>query len=460
MKKILIITDTFPPYKHIGRFRIQQFSKYLPDYGWEPIILTPTSSYLWEKDDTLLKEIPNNLKVFRPFMPPSLPAIIRNICGSIKKKKKINHQITAFEKSPGKSIRKSVGSWLKKIATSTINHYQSFISKHILIPGTQILWVPFAVSKAQKIIKKYNIDIIFSSVPVYSNHIVAYFLKLLTRKPWIADYRDLWTNDITRRKRFTKFRGKIERSMEKKLLQYMDSIIFVSAQKIPVIKSEFPDINFKNTVVIPNGFDQDIISYKKEVYQKGKKINILYTGRITPHRHHNQFLPSVGKLLSEYPEIKNNLRVEFIGQILKEEQVGFDEIIKYYSMQNNIVVSGWMEHKKILMKQRKTDILLLIVDDVKFANAILPGKVFEYIISGRPILTLAPKGDTKNIIEETNTGIVVPPKKEEKIMQAIISYYRQWESDTLYINPNRNNINKYNRKNLTRKLAHLFNSFN
>ena len=455
MKKVLIITDTFPPYKHIGRFRIQQFAKYLTDFGWEPIILTPTSSYLWEKDDSLLKEIPPNLRVYRPFMPPTLPAMLRNIKESIRKKDQTEKEKISSNKSIRPSSKKT---GIKAFLSNCINSYTRFVNKHILIPGSQILWLPFAVIKGIKIIRRFDVDVIFSSVPVYSNHIVAYFLKIITRKSWVSDYRDLWTNDVTRRKRFTSFRNNFERVIEKELLQNMDCITFISSQMIPVISSEFPDISFRNTAIITNGFDPEMMSGLTVKYIKGEYFNILYTGRITPHRHHNLFLPSVGKLISANADLKRDLKLVFIGQILEQEKVHFDKIVNNYSMQKNIIISSWLAHQEILMRQRQADILLLIVDDVKFANVMLPGKVFEYIVSKRPILTLAPEGDTKTTIEKTRTGFVVPPKNEEMIQKAILHYYQLWENNQLFINPDWKEINKFNRVNLTKKLANLLNT--
>jgi glycosyltransferase involved in cell wall biosynthesis len=453
MKKVLIITDTFPPYKHIGRFRIQQFAKFLPQFGWEPIILTPTSSYLWEKDVALEKEIPKNLKVFRPFLPPTLPVIIRNITNMFRAEKKIGEP--DIPTNTKKNIKKS--SIIKIIVVFIINTFNNLFEQYILIPGKQILWLPFAIAQAVRIIKKYDVDVIFSSVPVYSNHIVACMLKILTQKSWVADYRDLWANDITRMKRFSKFRGYVERLMEKCLLPQMDLIIFVSAMKVLVMKNEYPNINFNNIAVLPNGFDPYMLLDSKYRYKRNAIFEIVYTGRITAHRHHNKFLYSIGLLLNERPDLKKVLKLKFIGKISEREKQIFDEITRKYFLEKNISYVSWLDHKKISKIQREADLLLLIVDDVKFAEAILPGKVFEYIVANRPILTLAPDGDTKNIIIETNTGIVVPPKDIQQISEAIIQYYKKWKANELYINPNWIEINKYNREKLTEKLTQFLN---
>jgi len=454
MKKILIVTDTFPPYRHIGRFRIQGFSKHLKYFGCEPIILTPTASYLWDKDNRLVNEIPKTLKVFRAYLPPALPIIIRNFANRFRKKKKGG----ISEYNGTDDLSQNNLSILKRFLVSSINLYQAFLDKYILIPGQEILWIPFVIWKGIKIINHYDVDIIFSSAPVYTNHIVGYMLKVISRKKWVADYRDLWTYDYTRNERFGNARIRIERYIEKSIIRKADAIVCISPRMAEILTKEYNKIN--KVYIIQNGFDPTHINRYTLLYKKKSFLEIVYTGRMTAYRRNNLLLDSLGILLNDNPDIKNKLKLKFIGKVLSTEQMLIDEKIRKYSLENNIVFSGWINHSKCLESQKMADVLLLIIEDKKNSNAVLTGKLFEYIISDRPILALAPEGDAKDIIEETNTGIVVPPNNEEKIMQAIISYYEQWKANTLYINPNWNNINKYNRKNLTRKLAHLFNSFN
>ena len=167
----------------------------------------------------------------------------------------------------------------------------------------------------------------------------------------------------------------------------------------------------------------------------------------------SNLLMAIGQLLNQYRELKNNLRVFFIGNIDYEEKTEMENTIISFAMQKNFIFKDWVNYKKLLKIQRSADLLLLIKGSKRNTEVVIPGKIFEYIISGRPILALVPDGAARDLIMETNTGICVYPNDVEGIKNAILALYHKWENNQLKIEPNYEAIKKYDRKNLTKKLA-------
>lgn len=452
MKKVLIITNVFPPYKGVGRHRIVQFAKYLPQYGWEPIILAPTYSYLWEKDMNTINEIPKSLRVYRAFMPIQLPVLAKNIFSLLTKKeqgqvKKRTKDTTIIKKSLKKTF-------VKQILIKIINTLHNFLVKYIYIPDQHIIWFPYVLFKALRIIKNDKIDIILSCSPVNSMHVFGFILKVITRKPWVTDYRDLWTGD-----HFHPWKGTtrvfLEKQIEKSVLHKSNTIIVNSPQTATTFCKNFPFLNPETIVVISNGFDIRSYSLEHIKYSRSDKFRIVHTGRLLNYSNSN-FFDALGLIFREHPELKNRICVDLVGNISSDQRKLIDKTIDNYHLSQNINFIGWVDYITSLKYQRLADLLLLILgDDAPNVHVVVHAKLFEYIFTTRPILAIIPDGAAKDIILQTNTGHVVSPKDVENISHAVFEFYQKWKENNLYINPNWKIINQYDRKKLTGKLANL-----
>jgi len=452
MKNILIIANAFPPYKYIGRLRNLQYSKYLPKYNWRPIVLTPKPSYLWDPDEITIKEIPCHIKVYRAFMPNSPTILLRNLKKMLLPKIKNSKEL----KHTNLSRKKSDDIYSLNFSIRSIKFVQSFLEKFIYIPGQLILWLPFALTKALKIIKKRNIDIIYTSAPAYSMHIIGYYLKLLTNTPWVADYRDLWTGDLSRTW-LPKWRKNLDRTMEAAVLKKTDKIIVVSKQMIPIMKNNFPFLTESSFSVISNGFDSQLLNKNPNTYIKEQNFNIVYTGQLKNFTH-SKFFTAVKNLIEDNSEIAEKLKITFVGRIVETENEKIFNNLDRGNFKDTLKFTGWVKHSKALEIQKNSDVLLLLISkNVPNRETILTGKIFEYISTRRPILALAPDGAAKDVIMQTNTGVVVDPEDTESIKNAITDLYKKWKSNQLFLQPNWDEIKKYDRINLTKKLSNILN---
>lgn len=451
MKKVLMITTEFPPDTSCGRYRPLKFAKFLPLFGWKPVILTRSATYIWDKDWSLMEEVPKDSVVYRAFYPDFIQ-ILASLFSKNKKRESDPAEVMPQRVSVGKRN-------FKKIVLKIIKGYEALLNKYILIPDLYILWIPFAVYKSLIICRKEKLDIIFTTIPAFSLAIVGYILKLITKKPWVIDYRDLWSYgpwhaDVV------SFRKKIEKYIEKKMIAKADAIVVVSQPMIKYLKQLNPTIIDDKFIVISNGFDPEdlIIQNSNDQIIRNNKLTITYTGMIHKESSPSFFLKALGSLLYERQELHDKITVQFIGKIGNDQVGEIKNIIEKFKLERIVQFIDYMTHKEVLRYQKDADVLLLLVDPCRGSDSILTGKVFEYLFSGRIILALVSDGVARDLITTTKTGIAVAYEDIDGIKNALWDLYLKWEKNSLTIKPNWDVIKQFDRKVLTRSLAQIFSS--
>lgn len=412
--KILIITYYWPPAGGSGVQRWLKFVKYFKDFGIEPIVYTVKDASYIKEDASLIKEIPDNTTVLkqRIWQPEQL---------LFWKKKQTN---------------------TKQVATLTKNSYLSFIRGNFFIPDPKVFWVNRSVSFLSKYLSENNIEAIVSTGPPHSMHLIAMKLKNKTGLPWLADFRDPWTN-LYYNKDFNQsfVSKKINAWLEKKVLQKANIVTTVSSS----LQQEFNDFS-KNVKVITNGFDNEV-SLKKSVHLD-KKFSISYVGLLPKQSHSDLFFKVLKKLIIHNEGIKNNLVVNIVGDIATEVKLS----VKKYGIEKYVNFKGYVNHYEAIEVQQRSQVLLLLIPNVTHNKGILTGKLFEYITSKRPILAIGPKGgDLEEILTTTQTGEVINYTDEEKMTEVIITLYNKYNLNNLVVKPKA--IQQYHRRTLTNKMA-------
>lgn len=449
MKKVLIITTEFPPSTSCGRYRPLKFAKFLSNFGWTPVVLTRDETYIWDKDWSLMDEIPKDITVYRAFYPDHIQILTRIF--SKNKERKSNKISSQIQKA---SKRESS---CKRLLVKLIKIYESFLNKYVLIPDNYLLWLPFALYRSLWIIKKEKIDIIFTTIPAFSLMFLGYFLKLITKKPWVVDYRDLWS-DGPWHAEVNKFRGHIERMIERKTISKANRIVVVSKPMIKFLKQLNSDIDYDKFCIIPNGFDlEDFPSYGCEKSKNNKKLTITYTGSIEKERSPYFFLKALGELLREKQNLRNEISAQFIGKIPEEQALEIKNLINEFELKETVKFIGYVPHKDSLSYQMNADVLLLIIGACRGSESILTGKLFEYLVSGKLILALVSKCPAMDLILRCRIGIIVEYNDIVGIKVAIGDLYQKWQRNGLKIRPNWEVIKSYDRKVLTKQLAKVFN---
>lgn len=413
--KVLIITYYWPPAGGSGVQRWLKFVKYLQDFNITPIVYTPDTIDFPKLDESLLKEIPDNVEVL---------------------KQPIWNPINLFF---WKKNKKQQG-----VSSATNNKFLSFVRGNFFVPDAKVFWVKPSVSFLCNYIKENDVEVIISTGPPHSMHLIAQKIKQKIPVKWIADFRDPWTN-IYYNKEFsqTPFAKKRNLKLEKSVLSSADYIVTVSNS----LKRTFLE-TAKNVAVITNGYDDEVL--ENEAVQVSKKFTISYIG-LLPKQSNPTILFKVLKHISdENDTFKKDLQIQFIGDIANEVK----KEINVNNLTENTQFVDYVSHDKAVKFQKESQLLLLLIPNVPNNKGILTGKLFEYLTSKRPILAIGPEeSDLSEILKNTNAGIVVDFNNEQKLTTAIFRLYKSYKNGSLQSETI--NIDKFHRRELTKQLAKI-----
>jgi len=434
MKNVLIIAYYFPPSGGPGVQRVLKYVKYLPIFNWNPIVLTVENGKFPAKDETLLKQIPIETTVYRShiFEPYDLYKFFTG------KKKNTAIDVNVIKKEEQKlDIR-------EKIA--------EFIRATFFIPDARAFWIYSAKKTINKILEQHNIDMIYSSSPPYTCSIIARNLKRSKTVPWVAGFRDPWTDFISTPKRWFIPKA-IDKAMEFSVFNEADAVEVAWEGITKDALQKYPNLDAQKFYHIPNGFDSE--DYPNIKYQKNEKFTITYTGSMYGRRNPASFLIALKNLI-ESQQIKHELiKIQFIGRFGSE----VEDMFSAFPYKECIEIIPYLPHHKSIEYLIRSDTLLLIVDESKESEEIVPGKVYEYLGTKKPIIALAPKGSAiDKLMQECGSGYVAHQSEISKIEQIIKTLFIYWKNNFEGFNPNLPNIYKYERKNSTMELTKLFNS--
>jgi glycosyltransferase involved in cell wall biosynthesis len=317
-------------------------------------------------------------------------------------------------------------------------------------------WLPYAVPTAEDIIKKEKVDIIYSSSPPYSTALIARRLKKKGGIPWVMGLRDPWTGFISAPKRWF-LPAAIDKRMEKDSVDCADAVEVAWEGIGKDLIGKYREMDPSKIVHIPNGYDSE--DYPEVLPSKEEKFRVTYTGSLYGRRNPRTLLDAV-KALKRSGEISaDRFRVTFAGRFGSEVREMFSEP----ELGGMIEVKEYLPHEESIKLLLQSDLLVLIVDESELSGEIVPGKVFEYIGSRKPIIAFAPEGAAAEIIRKTGTGVVVPQNDVAKAKLVVLSFYEGLISrrpsstnSKEFFDPNEDAIKEFERKEATKKLSSLF----
>ena len=422
-KKALIITYYWPPAGGPGVQRWLKFVKYLPEFNIDPVVFIPKNPNYPIIDESLALEVSEDVTI-------------------------INHPINEPYKWAGFFSNKSSKTISKGIISE--EQEQSFIEKVMLyvrgnffIPDARIGWVKPSVSFLLDYIKKEGIETIITTGPPHSVHLIGLQLKQKLKVKWLADFRDPWTTiGYHKQLKLTSASKAKHKSFEKQVLNSSNQIIVTSF----VTKQEFQNMTNKPIEVITNGYDDDAaVDFIMDT-----KFTLSHIGSLLSKRNPEILWRVLNELISENDDFSKDFQLNFIGSISKKVL----ESIKNFNLSNYINEVGYLSHKEAIINQKKSQLLLLIEIDSEDTKCIIPGKLFEYMVSNRPIVAIGPKdSDVEKIIKETNTGHYFNYSDYESLKRIILEHYKAFQNKTLQSHPI--GLQKYHRKALTKSLANL-----
>ena len=422
-KKLLIITYYWPPAGGPGVQRWLKFVKYLPDYNVQPIVYIPEN--------------------------PTYPIIDRGLESEVSEKAVIlKHKIfepyglaSFFGKNKTKKISSGIIPNQKK---------QSFLEKtllwvrgNIFIPDARFLWVKPSVKYLKKYLQENNIDTVVTSGPPHSLHLIGLQLKQELGMTWLADFRDPWTTiGYHKALKLSSYAEKKHKALEHKVLNTADTIIVTSK----TTKAEFEAITSQPITVITNGYDVEQVTKQP----LDEKFTVAHIGSFLSERNPRILWKALKELTKENHDFAADFQLKLLGAVSQEVL----DTIAEFKLQDFVLNLGYVSHQEAVEHQRKSQVLLLIEIDSEDTKSIIPGKVFEYMVSERPIVAIGPKGsDFAEIITSTNTGVFFTYDEKEKLKELLLKYYQDYKANNLKVHAV--GLQKYSRKSLTEQLAKL-----
>ena len=423
MKKVLIITYYWPPAGGPGVQRWLKFVKYLPEYNIQPIVYVPENPTYPIVDGGLIQEVSDKAIVLKNtiFEPYQLASIF-----SKKETKGISSGIIPNQKKQ---------TFLQKILL--------WVRGNVFIPDARVLWVKPSVKYLEKYISENKIDTIITSGPPHSLHLIGLKLKQNLNVKWFADFRDPWTTiGYHSALKLSPYAEKKHKKLERKVLNTADTIIVTSK----TTKTEFQAITTKPIEVITNGYDVENIA--KQVLDK--KFTLAHIGSFLSDRNPIILWESLQELCTENELFAQSFQLKLIGKVSQE----ILDTIDAFNLNSYVNNLGYVSHIKAIEHQRKSQVLLLIEIDSDETKSIIPGKLFEYMVSERPILAIGPKdSDFVEIITSTNTGVFFTYNEKERLKSQILAYFELFLEQNLKVYPV--GLQQYSRKSLTEKLAKM-----
>ena len=434
-KKVLFIAYLFPPVGGGGVQRSSKFVKYLPEFGWQPLVLTVKEPYDFYKDVTLLDDIGKYVKVYRTFSIEPMKWIRILLKDKSKKKLKSDNKSTYPLK---KSLKPA---FLVKLKT------------YLLVPDNEILWFPFAVWKGWRIMRKEKPEIIYSTASPFTDHLIALMLSKISKIPWVADFRDLWVDRPNFPK--NKFRLFIDRKLEKMVIKYANHIVTVTSVMAERFKELYP---IKNYTSITNGYDEDDFKNIEVQMPSAEEFRITYTGIMNEQQNPGRIFRALSDLIKQRADIQKKIKLRIIGQLDNPGDFENYILLKELELDKYTEIVPYQPHNQIINEIMQSTILLLLIGDYPLNEGILTGKIFEYLRSGKPVLAVVPeKGLAAEVIRKTNSGLVAANNDVEMISEVISNLFDLFIMNKLDQSFKRNDIKMYSRINLTRELSDVFN---
>ena len=433
MKRVLVITYYWPPTGGSGVQRWVKFAKYLPKEGWQPVIYTPENPEQLAIDKSLANEIPAETEILKT-------RIIEPYRFYKEFLKKSGHSKEAVEVNPVNAQNKSI---FQKAAM--------WIRGNFFRPDPRCMWINPSVKYLKDYLKEHPVDLIVSTGPPQSMHIIGMKLAEATGLPWVADFRDPWTKIFYfKHLSMTKATEKWHKKMERKVLDKASTIVAVS----PLVQQEFQAMTQTPVELITNGYDEcDFTSSKFEEAEGGKDRDfiITHTGLFAADGNPTVLWEVLSEKCRKDSEFADKLKIRLVGKT--DEQI-INSLIEQ-GLETKTIDLGYQQHAVAVDEQRKASLLILPLRKEPEYKAVLPGKLYEYLASWRPVLGIGqPDGAMSMILNSTKTGVVFDWNDKASLKRFIDLCWERHLKGELTVEDA--DISRFSRINLTRRMAELF----
>jgi len=406
MKNVLFLAFQYPPFSASSAVqRASRFSRYLVDYGWSPHVVT-AHVRAYERIEPTKDVLPASVGVTRAFALDAQRHLAIN----------------------GRFFRISA------------------------LPDRWVSWALGAIPTSVYWIYRKKVDVILVTFPLATTVLIGLVLQVLTRKPLVVDFRDSMTEEDYPRDAFTR---RVWVWIERNVMKRGSRFIFTTPSAREMYLKRYPKLRPEDFVVIANGYDEnDFLNIDTTRKQSGEPFRLLHSGVIYPdERDPRAFFRAIQRL-------KRDGRINFRTVGIDLRATGSDnyyrDLLKQLGIEDIVKLLPSISHQEAVQDIADADALLLFQG--ASCNHQIPGKVYEYLRSGKPILALtSTAGDTATLLQETGGATIADLANEDAIYAALDQFLESLRQGT-HPTPDQRRVQRYTRKNGTQQLAHVLDS--
>lgn len=382
MKRVLIITYYWPPNGGAGVYRWLKLSKLLPEHGWQPVIYTPENPEVVADDPGLLKDVRADIEVVK-----------RPITEPFNLYKRFTGRSTKEKVQVGFLNEKKQGGWKEDLAL--------WVRSNFFIPDARVWWVRPSVKFLKEYLREHPVDAIITTGPPHSMHLIGLELKRALGVKWIADFRDPWTDiDFYAQLKLTSWADAKHKRLEGEVLREADQVLTVSWHWADDLRK----LGAGNVEVVTNGYDPDDLPSPPEPVDEA--CSLVHIGSLSPTRNAPELWAALKMICGEDPAFAAKFKLRFVGPV--DHTIA--ESVEHAGLGAHLERTGRVTHEEAMRHMQRARALLLLVNDTPNLLGILPGKLFEYVSTGRPILGIGPtEGDVSRVLDRGPHAVINRP---------------------------------------------------
>ncbi len=395
MRHLLLVSHFFPPMGGGGVQRVTKFVKYLAAHGWRTTVLCGRAEDYWMRDETLLADLPASTRVLRTAAASGL-GILRRLRAEATGDKRSSRGFDGLRRA----------------------------SEWFLIPDSYIGWLPFAMRVAESL-RQDPPDVMLSSGPPDTNHLVALGLRRRMRWPWVADFRDPWVG-LHLLVPPTPWHRRRHAALERAVLAEADALVATTTWLQELLRQRGPANACLH--LIRNGYDpEDFAAAPVEAPRQDGPLRLAHTGMLTLTRSAAGLLRALQLVFARHPELRGRIELDLVGARESDN----DALVHALGLQDCVHLRGYVAHAAAIASMRRADVLVLLKHTSARYAGLVPGKFYEYLGAERPILALVPESEAATLVRELRCGVVAGPADPEAIASALVDLHAAKQSGTL-----------------------------
>jgi hypothetical protein len=399
-RRVLVIARDFPPCRLIGAQACAQIARYFPLYGWDPLVLTVKEGFLEAPDPNDRRDFPG--RVIRTSVVPHP----MRIYGKLKE----SHTSGVSKNQQGKESGKR-------------SHLRNWLLAMLQIPDMYTGWIPPATVAGLWAIHRYRISHIFSSAPFWTNHLVGLVLKFLTRLPWTVHLRDPWTQ-VKRPRPVSKLSLRLEKWLERLVMSHADMVVCVTERHTQLLRETFDRLSPKKFITIPNGYDEaewsEFDGTRNTSERDRDQFVITFTGSFYRQLSPRPLFRAIRRLFDTGEISASEVRVDLVGFCDDVDGVAVRDMAAECGVSDCVHIGPPLSRPESLRRMQRSDLLLVLAEGLDLQ---IPGKTYEYLRAGRPILALTSDGALADLLHRTGGAWIVEPTDDAAIAAAVREAY-------------------------------------